>query len=327
MNNFYVKSLEAAWATVDFNYVKVNEHKMEDLIHALKTEEPKIPVWSLPHINPAVDCGVLEWINFVCWTMTAHFSCINFHYPYRRFTVEYPQGIFWEGIFAIQASFMRAFQEGIPVFDAKFMAKITQSDVAYIFRPAASDCGIPMEKEREAIFQEVGSVLIKKYHGSWAPFFYESNWRTFHRGEGIVERLVAEFPSFRDTRVYKDRFLEFHTKAQFLVLMYHGRAVVTGKMPPLRDMENIGPLAEYETQKALRAFGVLEYAENMERGDGYKVFPQGHPFEVENRLATSYVLKRVCDAAGCSMAHANYYLWLKGIVSKIPHILIPTTDY
>lgn len=48
---------------------------------------------------------------------------------------------------------------------------------------------------------------------------------------------------------------------------------------------------------------------------------------MEGRLATSYVMKRICDGVKCNMAQADYYIWSLGRKSKEPHMLVPTTDY
>ncbi len=186
-----------------------------------------------------------------------------------------------------------------------------------------------MSRERWKIFHEIGKVLLKKYNGSWAKLFIESSWRAFNNGNGIVEQLVANFPSFRDERFYKGHHLKFNKRAQLLVMMYHGRAVNSqGRMPLIKDIEDIGPIADYDVPKALHFLGVLEYAPKFEAAiQNHKVFQSGDPEEVESRLAMSYVMKRICDEVGVNMAQADFYIWHMGRSSNAPHILVPTTDY
>lgn len=326
MNNPYVKTLEPVWKKLE--HVFINEKKLQELIEKMKKEELKTPAWAVPNVHPPIDCKTAEWIDFVCWINTINFAFTNFYPPYPKFTIEYPQGTFWSGAFALQASFIRAQREGIPVFDANFMANITQNQMEYIFRPVPG-CSLPMLRERREILQEIGRVLIERFDKSFVNLFVEANWRAFNDNRGIVELLIRFFPSFRDNRVYKGYFLEFNKRAQLLVMMYHGRAVNSeGRMPLIRDIKDIGPIADYDVPKALRLLGVLEYSSEMERAiQSYEIIQPGDPREIENRLATCYVMKRICDEVGITMDKADAYVWFLGKESDQPHIMVPTTDY
>lgn len=327
MNNPYVKTLEPVWKNLD--NVFVNKKKLRGLTGRMKKEELKIPAWAVPNVQPPIDCKPVEWIDFICWINTVNFAFTNFEKPYNKFTIEYPEGTFQRGAFALEASFLRAHKEVIPVFDAKYMSKISLEDVKYIFRPIDEEHKIPMIQERWKIFHEIGRVLLKKYKGSWAKLFIESSWRAFNNGNGIVEQLVANFSSFRDERFYKGYHLKFNKRAQLLVMMYRGRAVNSGgRMPEIKDIEDIGPIADYDVPKALKFLGVLEYSPEMEKAiQNHEVIQPGDPREVENRLAMSYVMKKICDEVRVSMAQADFYIWHMGKESNAPHILVPTTDY
>ena len=165
-----------------------------------------------------------------------------------------------------------------------------------------------MIRERWQIFHEIGNVLLEKYNGSWIKLFLDGNWRAFNGGEVIVERLVADFPSFRDARLYQDRngalrHLWFNKRAQLLAMMYHGRAVHSlGRMPEIKDIADIGPIADYEVPKAFHFLGILEYSQRLEAAiQNRETIIRDHPWEIESRLAMSYVMKRICDKVGLNM--------------------------
>lgn len=327
MNNPYVKTLEPVWNNLVF--VSVNETKLEELIENMKKEKLEIPTWAVENVHPPINCRPVLWINFICWINTVNFAFTNFEPPYNKFTIEYPEGTFWKGSFAMAASFMRAYNEGIPVFDAQYMANISLKEVRYIFRPINDEYQIPLIGKRQKIFREIGKVLLEKYNGSWFNLFLDGSWRAFNAGHGIVEQLAANFPSFRDEKFYKGYRLLFQKRAQLLAMMYHGRAVNSeGRMPLIKDIEDIGPIADYTIPKALKFFGALEYTSELERAiQNHEIIQPGDPREVENRLAMSYAMKRICDELGVNMAQADSYIWHKGKESSELHILVPTTDY
>lgn len=338
MNNPYVKTLEPVWK--DLDYVAINEEKLQELIEKLKKGELKTPSWAVPNVHPLIDCKPALWIDFICWINTVNFAFTNFEPPYNKFTIEYPERTFWSGAFAMKASFWRAYNEGSPILSPKdyrgtkyidpgYMNRISMKEVRKLFQSTDSWHQIPMIRERWKIFHEVGKVLLEKYNGSWGELFIKADFRAFNNGKGIVEQLVTNFPSFWDERMYKGHRLQFNKRAQLLVTMYHGRAINSGGgMPLIKDIEDIGPIADYTVPKALKFLGVLEYSPELEKAiQSHKIFQPGEPEEVENRLAMSYVMKRICDEAGITMDKADFCIWNMGRKSKEPHILVPTTDY
>ncbi|MDD3399821.1 MAG: queuosine salvage family protein [Candidatus Paceibacterota bacterium] len=327
MNDPYIKSMENVWKGTE--HVRVNEGKLLELAGRMKESEMEVPAWDVIPVQPERNCSLSHWLNFICWINTINFAFSNFEPPFNKFAVEYPEGSFWSGAFAMEACFSRAYREGTPVFDAKYMRKISKKDVERIFRPTDKDHQIPMLWERWRIFHEIGEVLLDRYGGLWQNLFEEARWRAFRNGKGAVEQLVEFFPSFQDYRYYKSSLLCFHKRAKLLVMMYYGRAVNSeGRFPLIEDIDDIGPIADYEVPKALKFLGVLEYSPEFEAmlNDRY-VFSENDDQEVESRLAMSYAMKRLCEEAGVNMAQADYYIWNMGRKSKDPHILVPTTDY
>lgn len=321
--NPYTKTLERVWRNTQ--YIRVNEDKLCQLIKGAKSKHLPIPAWDDYPVQPKTDCSLSEWVNFVCWINAINFAFTNFDPPFSKFTAE---GVHRRGTLAMRACFLRALEEGIPVFDANYMKDISLMDAAHIFRAADDDHQIPMLFERQVIFHDVAEALLKQYDGNWLNLFRVSDWHAFG-GLGIVDRLVGHFRSFCDSRHYRRHTLYFHERAQLLVMMYQGRALNSaGRFPLLKDADEIGPIAGYEVPKALKYLGVLEYAPLVERLiQEHFIFKSGHVYEVESRLAMSYAMARICQEAGVNMAQADYFIWNMGRQSEEPHMLVPTTDY
>ena len=64
------------------------------------------------------------------------------------------------------------------------------------------------------------AVLTKKYDGQFSNFLKLSS-KAFNNGKGLVERLVVDFPSFKDLRIYEPTNTEvkFYKRAQLLYLL------------------------------------------------------------------------------------------------------------
>jgi len=186
---------------------------------------------------------------------------------------------------------------------------------------------IPLIQERQKILNQNAKILIEKYQGSWKFLFEQGGFLAFNKGQGIVERLVSDFPSFKDQRLYRGQILQFQKRAQLLVMMYYGRAVHSN-FPKIKDINDIGPIANYDVPKALRFFEVLEYDPKLDEIilNHRLVWPQD-PKEVEIRVAMSQVMAEICQRLKINMAQADFYIWKMGKDLNLPHLLVPTKDY
>ena len=107
-------------------------------------------------------------------------------------------------------------------------------------------------------------------------------------------------------------------------MMYHGRALSSGgRLQPIRDPENFGPISDYEIPKIKRAYGILRYhPELAERIDNGIEIPQNSSAEVEIRAqyvnSRDMALKKIIafrSTAGLSsITHAelDYADWSLG---------------
>ncbi|KAI0087006.1 hypothetical protein BDY19DRAFT_321683 [Irpex rosettiformis] len=171
----------------------------------------------------------LDWIFLI--------SSLNFSFLSERDGQEGRYGVEWRegwnttdkqnvvhtGYWSLVAAIDRALDEGVPFTDPSFYSseiKCPDSLVGHIFR-AATQCkeGIPLLKERIAILRENGSILCKRFGGSFQTL-YEAFQRRYN-GHGtalqLVKMVTETFPSFRDEITYKGRKVYLWKRAQILV--------------------------------------------------------------------------------------------------------------
>lgn len=329
MNNPYTESLKPLWLNKDRLHVFVDEEKLEKLAQKLRGEELIVPKWDTPNVQPPMDCSLEEWLNYVCWVNTVNFSFTNFDPPYKKFAVIDAGGELREGAFALGASFIRAYKEGFPIFDVRKISEITSGEVANIFRSIDNQHKIPMPEERWNCLRYVSWKLLEKYNGSWLNLFEQSNWLAFNNGKGIIERLVDDFPGFYDTRGYNVNRLQFHKRAQLLVMMYHDRAMHSGgKFLLIKDHERLGPPCDYDVPRAIESLGILKYSKGLKKKvENHNILPMNSREEIEIRTATWYVMERLREILNTWIGPVDFKIWNIGRQAQGPHHLTPTIAY
>src|SRR5713101_893672 len=183
---------------------------------------------------------VLDALNFCFWGEKGQ----------PRWQVEY-QGETLNGYWAEAAALTRAVEEGIPLWDAEFLSKISSEELAHIFR---GEHTIPLIEERLHNIHEVGQVLLERYDGQFA--------RAVEQVEGSAVRLallLAEnFPSFHDVALYRKREVRFFKRAQICVADIYG-SFGGKRWGAFHDLDQLTAFADYKLPQVLRQFGVLEY--------------------------------------------------------------------
>lgn len=249
----------------------------------------------------------------------------------ERFATEY-QGTKWEGATGMWACLRRAYEEGVPILDAAYLSKLTLAQARQIFR---GNMEIPMLKERVEILNEVGKVLQEKYGGSFVNLYRGSDGYAFQNGRGMVERLVNDFPSFRDEALdpVTGKNVKFNKRAQLAVAMLASRLNGTGLFEA-KDLKNLTVFADYELPKSLQHLGILRYDPALESAvTSGSLIPKGSRREIEIRAHTIYAAKLLelalkKSGKDVNPLHVDYLLWSqgKGLKEK-PHHLTETTAY
>jgi hypothetical protein len=240
---------------------------------------------------------VLDALNFCFWAEKDQ----------PRWRIEY-QGEKLDGYWAEAAALTRAVEEGIPLWDAEFLSKISSEELAHIFR---GEHRIPLFEERLHNIHEVGRVLLEHYDGQFA--------RAVEQVEGSAVKLalllVENFPSFRDVALYRAHEVRFFKRAQICVADIYG-SFGGRKWGAFHDFDQLTAFADYKLPQVLRQYGVLEYHPALAaRIDNQELLEPGSDEEVEVRAATIWaceLLRREMASRGHSMTAAaiDQYLWL-----------------
>ncbi len=245
---------------------------------------------------------VLDALNFCFWAEKDQ----------PRWQVKY-QGETLNGYWAEAAALTRAVEEGIPLWDAEYLSKISSKELARIFRGKPAKLNIPLFEQRLHNAQEVGRVLLERYDGQFA--------RAVEQAGGSAVKLALllanDFSSFHDVSSYRNREVRFFKRAQLCVADLYGS--FGGKSwGAFTDLDQLTAFADYKLPQVLRHFGVLEYHPTLaERIDNKELLEPGSEEEVELRAATIWA----CELLRREMAHSgrsitavevDQRLWLLG---------------
>lgn len=341
--NPFIETMRPVWENAEF--VTVDRNALARLAQTLKNEKLEIPNWRMPCLPKEDDENFVQFLGVV----TAINFCFWDPWTKERYRYVDKTGKEWQGAMAMTMAMKEAMDEGAPILDGNWLARISRSTLSEILE---KDSRIPLLNERIGILRELGSehFMHGKSGGKFFSLLERAGFRVFNPKEmdgdrGIVARLVGNFPfSFQDTANHpltrfqssaKKRSIHFAKKAQLFAMMYHGRALDSGgKLPLIRDIENIGVVADYVLPKILRYFGVLVYSPELaQRVDNWEIVEEHSPEEVEIRAQTWQAVILLRDrlsklrGENVSMLALDYLLWRKGRMIDVPHHLTPTTAY
>lgn len=249
----------------------------------------------------------------------------------QRFEVDYEGGR-WSDSEAMHACLHRAWRAGTPVLDGAYLASVTADDLDRIFRGTIA---MPMLDERASVLNAAGRVLEERFDGRFHRFIQSCAPAVYADGEGLLERLVVEFPRFDDRSAYKGRTVVIHKLAQLAVWSLH---LTIGPERGLRigGLETLTAFADYIVPVALRVMGILEYAEDLDRriADG-QMLERDSDDEIEIRLHTVYATALLTDAINrrrpsdraVIIPQVDYRLWSAYHTTHWPHHLTRTIMY
>ncbi|MEZ5175488.1 MAG: queuosine salvage family protein [Acidimicrobiia bacterium] len=304
-------------------HVEINLDSIDTVAQWLAYED-----FSVPPSGPQFDVG-LAGDRLVDWTMLT--ASLNFAYTdfttAERFDSRY-RGQAWADAEAMYAGFSRALDEGIDVLDGAWMAQVGRAELARILDGTIE---IPMLDERVVILNEIGATLVGRYGGAFHRFVQSCAPAAYADGDGLLERLVVEFPRFNDVSDYRGHAVAFHKLAQLGLWSLHrtGAAV-------LDDIGALTAFADYIVPVALRVMGILEYSPELaETIDARVIIPRDSHHEIEIRAATLWATADLTEAVNANRADSmqlvipeiDYRLWKAYHASFAPHHLTPTTMY
>lgn len=312
-------------------HVRVDADALERYADALAGSDLSAPDWRLP-IYPE---GNREFVRFVTVANALNYAFTDFA-TQAKYVVEL-DGVAWSGATAMMAALMRARREGVDVLDPETLAWLSLDDVVEIFRPAEGSPQIPMMERRAMMLNAMGADLATATAGERGAL-EQLAWAVRYDAGELVRQIVSRFSAYADDRwlhpATKERLI-FDKRARLLVVMYEGRARASGgELVPLSNLEGIGPVADYQLPRVLRASGVLVYdVELAATVDHGRILPAGSIEELSIRQATCVaveeLLARLNKHTGqpVTMVELDYVLWAAGRKAPGEHHLTPTTAY
>jgi hypothetical protein len=215
-----------------------------------------------------------------------------------------------DGYAALAAVLSRALEEGQPLWDAAYLARLDDRTLAQILRPAAACPMIPLFTARLENAREVGRVLLERYDGQFA--------RAIERADGsaveLALLLAREFPSFNDVAAWRGEPVRFFKRAQICVADLR-EAFAGAGWGAFRDLDRLTAFADYKLPQLLRRHGALVYAAELaEQVDACVPLLAGSAMEVEIRAATIWaveLLRRALAERGVTQTASaiDYRLW------------------
>lgn len=248
-----------------------------------------------------------------------------------KFEVDY-RGARYVDSEAMLACVHRAWSEGQPILDGSWMASVTRADLARLFDGTIE---MPMLDERVAILNEIGATLVDRFDGKAHVWAASCDRSMYAGGNGMLERLLADFPRFEDSSTYDGHRVEFYKLAQLCLWMLHAVYVRLGR-DGLRDLSRMTAFADYIVPVALRLLGITEYTADLETriNDGVLI-PRDSPDEIELRAHTVYATALLTSAINelrppdkqLVIPQIDFRLWKTYHATFWPHHLTRTTMY
>ena len=225
-----------------------------------------------------------------------------------------------------------AVDSGNNLFDGKVMATLTLEQLENIF---AGNIEMPMLKERVEILNDVGQKLVDDYEGDWLNFINNGPKKLYANGEGLIERLVNEFPRFDDSSEYKGNKVKFYKLAQLAFWGIHGELSGSNYFK-IEDMHSMTAFADYIVPVALNVMKITTYTPELDKKiRGGEMIERDSEEEIEIRSASIYatailtekVNERRPEDKSIIIPQLDYRLWKNYHATHHPHHLTYTTMY
>ena len=171
-------------------------------------------------------------------------------------------------------------------------------------------------------------MLFRSWADSCAPSLYRG-------GDGLLERLAAEFPRFDDASSWKGRRVAFMKLGQLGLWSLHLQLARAG-IRLLDDAHLATAFADYIVPVALRVTKIMRLSDSLARAvDTGREIPRDSAEEVELRALSIYAVARLTDEinalrpadAQLIAPQVDYRLWKAYHASHHPHHLTRTVMY
>ncbi len=256
------------------------------------------------------------------------FNSISFCYwGSPKWTIEYDSKQF-DGAWAMIACIGRAYSEGKPIFDPRYLQSITDVDLQDILR---GNVTIPLFDQRLHFLQALGKIIVNQFQGSFGSVVETAN----KDAELLLQLLIEKFPFFDDQAKYLGSPVYFYKRAQLLIAdIWQGFG--SQGYGELHNTQMLTACADYKLPQVLRNLGILKYdSELISKLDNRIELAQGCPEETEIRSNTIWAVEKMKDKLNLAIPdihaiHINDRLWLLSQIKSIddkPYHLVRTSSY
>lgn len=329
MNKFAEQICDFYHASGQHNrLVKINHEKLLEYAKKLATQEPVAPNWREPKDVMAQD-------DIACVTQEFYRSVVNYCYvdpeaPKDKFQIGK-----YNGSLAMGFCFYRKFVNHAPPTKEIINTSLKRDEMADFFR---GDTTIPLLKERRRMLLEAAEITESQFGGSPLNILKSYDYHVIP----TLNLMLKIFPmAFGGDRVEVDtpgfQTLTFAKRAQLWLALYHGRALDSKVLTPLRDPERIGPIVDYQVPRSLRFMEILEYHPDLAHlVDSQMEIISQSTEEVAIRAATNTALVKLIEIINAlrpegskrwTMVELDFALWSAAKGCPQPHHLTLTTDY
>ncbi len=308
--------------------VHTHIEKIQEVAGWMAYEELPMPEYAIP--LGAGDGKPDEIIDFILTADAVDTAFTDFT-THEKFQVDYA-GRHWSDSDALFACMKRAMDNGTPMLDGKFLARVTRPELERIF---AGNIQMPMLDEKMEVFHQVGSVLAEKYDGRFHNFVKSCSPRLYDNGNGLVDRMVKEFPRFNDVSDYDGHAIKIYKLPQLGLWLTYASLRKTGQFR-LDDVDKMTAFADYIVPVALRLLGITSYSPELEHAiNTHQMIPRDGRWEVEIRAHCVYATALLCEEINnirpkdmqIIIPQIDARLWVPYHTTTWPHHLTKTIMY
>jgi Queuosine salvage protein len=308
--------------------VHTHYEKIVEVASWMAYEELPMPEFALPFGVGQGDAG--EAIDFIMVADCIDTAFTNFD-THTKFQVDFA-GQHWSDSEAEFACLKRAMDLGVPILDGKYLSTISRAELDKVFQ---GNIEMPMLDEKLAVLHQVGKVLAEKYNGRFHNFVHACSPKLYDNGNGLVDRLVIEFPRFNDVSMLDGHEIKFYKLAQLGIWMLYSTLHSSGKFR-LDDPQKMTAFADYIVPVALRLLGITSYSMELEHAiNSYQLVPRDSRWEIEIRAHCIYstallreeVNKLRPPDAQVIIPQIDARLWTHYHTTTWPHHLTKTIMY
>ncbi|ROQ93467.1 queuosine 5'-phosphate N-glycosylase/hydrolase [Desulfosoma caldarium] len=296
----------AAWLAARAKFVFLNHDAVDSAVETWGHLVQKVPSWKQPfHYWDGTEetarwIFVLDVLNHCFWPDPGD--------PLWEVEMD---GTWYSGYCGLAAALKKAYEEGTPLTNARYLQSLTLKDLEGIL---AGRGRIPLLRARLDNLREAGRVLVEKWRGDVMHLIAWAQGSACR----LAARLVEDFPSFRDHFFVDGQTVYFWKRAQIFAADLH--AAFEGQGPGrFLDMDRLTAFADYKLPQVLRELEILQYRDDLaQQIDDQALLASGCREEIEIRAMTLVAVEKLKDAfhrrghRRITSVHVDHWLWSLG---------------